>query len=115
MHIYFLGKMILILQKILILFIWQYSSIYNGKQLAGTLKIPVCKSILIAPGFLYFHILSNLTMYLSIFIYLQLQQNVIKFGVQSLEIGADLLLVSQGGLTPTRIFGGNESPCLFNG
>jgi hypothetical protein len=37
------------------------------------------------------------------------------FGVQSLEIGADLLLKFQCRFTATRIFSGNEFSCFFNG
>lgn len=59
--------------------------------------------------------LSNLTMYLSIFMYLQLLQNVIELGVESLEVGADLLLEGECGLTPTGVFSGNESPGFFKG
>lgn len=54
-------------------------------------------------------------MYLSIFICLQLLQNVIEFGVQSLQIWVDLILECQSGFTRTSIFCGDESSCFFNG
>lgn len=37
------------------------------------------------------------------------------FGVQPLQVRADLVLEGQGGFTSTSIFCGDESSCFFNG